>query len=73
VLETAFLLSRLQELPGEPLRNRAIEELGTIYRILQQIRRLIGGEVRFVLQRAEHELHRAATRLETPLPIDWDF
>ena len=55
------------------MRHRAIEELGMIYRILQRIRRLVGSEVGFVLQRAEHELHRAATRLETPLPIDWDF
>lgn len=73
VLETASQLSRLQELPSEPLRGRAVEELGAIYRVLHHIRHWIGGDVRSVLQCAEHELHDVATRLDTHLPTELNF
>lgn len=72
VLETAIQLSRLAELPNEPLVPQAIEELEQIYQSLERIRRWVGGDVRAVLRHAEEELRAAADKLETHLPIDWE-
>jgi hypothetical protein len=72
VLETAIQLSRLEELPSDPHRPRAIREFQEIYQILERIRRRIGHDMRLVLREAERMLRATADQLEAHLPIDWE-
>lgn len=72
VLETAIQLSRLDELPADPHRPRAIREFQVIYGLLERIRRRIGDDMRLVLREAERMLRATADRLEAHLPIDWE-
>jgi hypothetical protein len=72
ILETSIVLSRLEELPGDPHPPRAIADLEVIYGLIERLRRWVGDDLRPVLGKAERKLRQTAHLLRAHLPIHGD-